>query len=197
MKLLTSICVMAGGRGNDATTEEAYQVGKLLALNGVWTIYGGGRKGSMGAVADGVLDHHGDIIGYMPGILKDKEIAHPMVDITFVPTLAERKEKMFQQSDAFLCIPGAIGTMDELFDAWCRIKLGYNSKRLAILNTNGYWDSLFTMFQDVVGAGFAPADRMGFVEEIRSLPQLDAWIRSVKDGVTGKNGRDPEVEIVR
>src|SRR5690349_6963015 len=97
-RLITAITVMAGGRGNDATTEEAYQVGKLLALNGELTIYGGGRKGSMGAIADGVLDHHGDILGYMPGILKDKEIAHPLVDITFVPTLAERKEMMFEKS---------------------------------------------------------------------------------------------------
>lgn len=192
------ITVCCGGRGPDWATSEAYEVGRLLALNGIHTIYGGGKKGSMGGVADGVLDHHGEIVGFMPAILADKEIAHKGVEIGWKDTLSERKETMMALSDAFLVLPGGIGTLDELFDFWCQVKLGYQNKPIAILDTANYWWGLSAQLHAITSYGFAPKERTDFLEWIGSLEALDAWIRKVKDGRTqdrdtGVAGYDSDV----
>jgi uncharacterized protein (TIGR00730 family) len=139
----------------------ARQAGTLIAASGVTVVYGGGRVGLMGALADAALAANGRVIGVIPQMLLDREVGHSgLSELHVVRSMAERKELMGALSDAFLALPGGIGTMDELFEAWTWTQLGLQRKPSALLNFRGYYDSLVAFLDHAVAAGFlSPANR--------------------------------------
>ncbi len=156
-KPVFSICVYCGSRpGNDPTfTDIARQVGHWIGAHGGQLVYGGGRNGLMGTVADSVLAAGGRVIGVIPKALVDKEQAHHgCTELLIVDTMHERKRIMAEHADAFLALPGGIGTFEEFFEVWTWRQLGYHDKPIGLLNTNGYYDSLLTFLQSSVNAGF-------------------------------------------
>jgi uncharacterized protein (TIGR00730 family) len=140
-----SLCVYCGSRHGTqpAYTEAARQTGVLLAASGGRLVYGGGRVGLMGEVADAALSGGASVIGVIPDALMRREVGHPGVQqLHVVQTMHERKMMMAEMSDAFLALPGGIGTMEELFEMWSWQQLGYHAKPVGLLNLNGFYDPL-------------------------------------------------------
>ena len=118
-------------------------------------VYGGGRNGLMGIVADATLAAGGRVIGVIPEALVEKEWAHSgCTELHVVETMHERKRIMAERADAFLALPGGIGTLEEFFEVWTWRQLGYHDKPVGLLNTNGYFDSLLAFLKSSVENGF-------------------------------------------
>jgi uncharacterized protein (TIGR00730 family) len=133
----------------------ARDAGRLVAERGLTLVYGGGRAGLMGALADSALAHGGRVVGVIPQMLLDREVGHSgLTEQHVVTTLSERKLLMGQLSDAFLTLPGGIGTLDELFEAWSWTQLELQRKPCGLLNYQGYYDSLIQFLDQVVEQGF-------------------------------------------
>ena len=122
-------------------------------------VYGGGRLGLMGIVADAVLDAGGKVFGVIPSALIDLEVGHPnLTEMHVVTTMHERKAKMTELTDAFVALPGGIGTLDELFEAWTWNALAFHAKPFCC-STQGFWDGLDGFMDNVVAAGFLSSAR--------------------------------------
>src|SRR5688572_23328516 len=133
----------------------ARETGALLARRNLTIVYGGGRVGLMGALADAALAEGGRVIGVMPQMLIDQEVGHAgLTQLHVVASLSERKVMMNELADAFLALPGGIGTMDELFEAWTWTQLSVQHKPCALLNQDGYYDSLIEFLDLAVAEGF-------------------------------------------
>jgi len=145
----------------------AQAFGRLLAERNITLIYGGGRIGLMGVLADAVLEMGGEVIGVIPRILFRKEVAHEgLTDLRVCDTLSERKAIIGELSDAFVALPGGIGTMDELFEVWTWTQLGLQHKLAALLNVGGYFDPLIEFLDRAVAEGFLrPQHREGLIVE--------------------------------
>ena len=127
---------------------------------GVDLVYGGGRLGLMGLIADGVLDAGGRVYGVIPTALVNLEVAHTGVtELYTVETMHERKAKMADLADAFLALPGGVGTLDELFEAWSWNALGYHAKPFCLLNVDGFWDRMIEFIDHATASGFLSAQR--------------------------------------
>ena len=127
---------------------------------GVDLVYGGGRLGLMGLIADSVLELGGRVYGVIPKALVNLEVAHEGVtELHTVETMHERKAKMTDLADAFLALPGGIGTLDELFEAWSWNALGYHKKPFCLLNVEGYWDGMIEFIDHATISGFLSAER--------------------------------------
>ncbi len=172
--MIRSICLFCGSRpGSDpahAATAEA--LGRFLAERGVTLVYGGGAVGLMGIAARAAKSAGATVIGIIPRCLMREEIAQTGLDeLVVVETLHERKALMHERSDAFLALPGSIGTLDELFEAITWHELGIHSKPIMLLGANGYWTPFMSLLRHLDNEGFAPADLFDVVEE---LPDFDA-----------------------
>ena len=127
---------------------------------GVDLVYGGGRLGLMGLIADNVLKGGGRVFGVIPRALVQLEVAHTgLTELHTVETMHERKATMTDLADAFLALPGGIGTLDELFEAWSWNALGYHKKPLCLLNVEGYWDGMVEFIDHATTSGFLSAQR--------------------------------------
>ena len=152
-----SICVYCGSRNGDDPrfAEVAKQVGTWIGAHGGQLVYGGGRNGLMGIVAQATLAAGGQVIGITPTALVEKEWAHHgLTELHVVDTMHERKRMMAEKADAFLALPGGIGTFEELFEVWTWRQLGYHDKPIGILNCHGYYDSLMAFIDQVVSHDF-------------------------------------------
>jgi len=137
----------------------AREVGRLLAQRDITVVYGGGRVGLMGALADAALAAGGRVIGVIPQMLIDREVGHAdLSELHVVRTMAERKEMMGALSDGFLTLPGGTGTMDELFEAWTWTQLGLQRKPSGLINYRGYYDPLVAFLDRAVSEGFLDAE---------------------------------------
>lgn len=146
---LASLCVFCGSRhGNDpAYAESARAVGRALAERNIRLVYGGGSVGLMGEVADACLAGGGEVAGVITSYLEGRELGHKGIQqLEVVSTMAERKERMAELSDAFLSLPGGIGTLDELFEMLTWSQLRVHAKPNGLLNVNGFYDSLLDFF---------------------------------------------------
>lgn len=140
----------------DATRATA----KAMTDGGVDLVYGGGRLGLMGLIADSILANGGKVYGVIPHALVDLEVAHTgLTELHRVADMHERKAKMTDLADAFLALPGGIGTLDELFEAWSWNALGYHAKPLCLLNVDGFWDGLIEFCDHAHQSGFMSAQR--------------------------------------
>jgi uncharacterized protein (TIGR00730 family) len=133
----------------------ARDVGRTLAERGIGVVYGGGRLGLMGAVADGALAAGGEVIGVIPQALVDAEVAHRgLTELHVVGGMHERKSRFTDLSDGFVTIPGGTGTMDELWEALSWAQLGYHADPVGLLNTAGYYDELIAFWHKMATVGF-------------------------------------------
>jgi len=157
---MKNICVFAGsgaGRRPEYAAAAA-GLGRLLAESGITLVYGGGSTGLMGAVADGALKAGGKVIGVIPTDLTGIELEHKgLTEMIVTGDMHSRKAKMHRLSDAFIALPGGIGTMDELFEALCWAQLGFHAKPCGLLNIKGYYDPLLKLMKNAVDEGFVKA----------------------------------------
>lgn len=156
-RMLRRLCVFCGASaGGDAVyVEVAQSVGRLLCQRGIELVYGGGNVGLMGAVATACLNAGGRVIGVIPRMLVDREVAHTgLTELRVVGSMHERKFLMADLSDAFLTLPGGFGTWEEFFEILTWSQLGILGKPCAVLNVNGYYDPLLAMADRAVAAGF-------------------------------------------
>ncbi len=170
------LCVFCGASpGRDpAYLTLARSVGGGLAARGIGVVYGGGRVGMMGAVADAAIDAGGEVIGIIPSRLVDHELAHHSVtDLRIVDTLHARKALMAELSDGFIALPGGFGTLEELTEVVSWAQLDLHAKPIGLLGPNGYWDGLLGWLDQVVVEGFiAPQQRTLVAVD----PDLDALL---------------------
>lgn len=163
---MTSIGVFCGSESGRRPefVAAAREVGAALASRDIALVYGGGGKGMMGAVADGTLDAGGRVIGVIPSWMVEKEAAHPGVQrMIHVETMLERKTRMAELSDAFLVLPGGLGTLDELFEmaTWSQLHLHGRAKPIGVLNVAGYYDALGSWIERAVTEGYVRAETPG------------------------------------
>lgn len=153
MKRITVFC------GSSFGTEEIYKeqatlLGQTLAKQNIELVYGGANVGLMGAVADGALQEGGKVIGVLPNFLRSKEIAHlGLTELILVESMHERKAKMNDLCDGVITLPGGFGTLEELFEMLTWAQLGLHKKPIAVLNINGFYDSLIELTQTMVEKG--------------------------------------------
>ncbi|MDB4972675.1 MAG: hypothetical protein JWN48_1016 [Myxococcaceae bacterium] len=151
------ICVFCGSRPGvrESYREAAVELGRLMAQAQIGLVYGGASLGLMGAVADSVLAYGGEVIGVIPEKLMTREVAHHgLADLRVVGTMHERKALMAELADAFVALPGGIGTLEELFEVWTWSQLGLHDKPCALLNTAGFYGQLSAFLDFVVAEGF-------------------------------------------
>jgi uncharacterized protein (TIGR00730 family) len=157
LKSSRAITVFCGSKpGNDPSYMAlAQQMGTLIAHQGYALVYGGGHTGLMGAVADAALAAGGEVIGVIPASLMEREVGHAaLTRLEVVPDMAVRKERLISLADAFISMPGGLGTMDELFEVLSLQQLGYHNKPSAILNPAGFYDLLLSSVGAMANAGF-------------------------------------------
>lgn len=157
--MIKNVCVFCGSaRGSDpAYADAARQIGATLARSGIGVVYGGGHVGLMGIVADAALAEGGRAIGIIPEPLARKEIAHEgLTELIVVPDMHTRKAMMAERSDAFLTLPGGVGTLEELFEILTWAVLRLHRKPIGILNVAGYYDPLLELLDHIVGRSFLP-----------------------------------------
>ncbi|MDP1749432.1 MAG: TIGR00730 family Rossman fold protein [Reyranella sp.] len=181
----TSLCVFCGARfGVDpATRDTAAQLGALLAREGITLVYGGGGVGLMGLVANAALAGGATVIGVIPQFLLQREAGHPdLTETVVVETMHERKLQMFERSDAFVVLPGGLGTLEEFFEVLSWRTLGLHSKPIVIIDQGGYWEPLAALLRGVVEGGFAERthlDHVAFVSDLKDvLPAIAAMPHS-------------------
>jgi uncharacterized protein (TIGR00730 family) len=188
MSRINAICVYcASGPGNHpAYVEAATSLGRVLAENGIRLIYGGGSVGLMGAIADSVLDHGGQVTGVIPDFLVNREHMNVRVQERIITRdMHERKRIMFERADAFVALPGGVGTLEELVEQMTWAQLGRHRKPIMIVNIEHFWDPLCTLLEHMeklefirtgMSVNFLVAQR---IEEI--LPMLVEAARAVSE----------------
>jgi hypothetical protein len=184
MAAIKSICVYCGSGfgGNPAFVEAAAALGQAMAERGISLVYGGGNVGLMGTVARSVLDHGGYVTGIIPDFLKSREKMLDDVQETIVVSdMHTRKRLMFEKSDAFVALPGGIGTLEELVEQMTWAQLGRHTKPILLLSTNGFWKPLLVLLAHMREQGFIrPGLELNYLVAERSeevIPMLEASAR--------------------
>jgi uncharacterized protein (TIGR00730 family) len=179
---LASVCVFCGSNAgaDPAYVESAQTVGSGLARRGIRVVYGGGRVGMMGAVADAARAEGGEVIGVLPRQLFEREIGHMGIDdLRVVGSMHERKALMVELSDAFIALPGGIGTLEEFFEVYTWAQLGIHAKPLGLLDVAGYYQPLATMLDHAVAQRFVREETRAMLAIASDLDSLlaafDGW----------------------
>jgi uncharacterized protein (TIGR00730 family) len=160
MSKINALCVYCGSSpGTDpAFVETAQNFGKILAENDIRLVYGGGSTGLMGALAEAVLKHGGDVTGIIPEFLTKKERPRRLAqELIVTRDMHERKRTMFERADGFVALPGGIGTLEELVEQLTWAQLGRHKKPILLANINGYWDPLLSLIAHMRTQEFLPA----------------------------------------
>jgi uncharacterized protein (TIGR00730 family) len=158
MSNIRRLCVYCGSSGavDRQYREAAIELGARLAAAGIGLVYGGGRVGLMGLLADAALAGGGEVIGIIPSRLRDAELAHPgATELVVVESMHERKRLMAEKADAFAILPGGIGTLDEMFEILSWKQLGLHNRPILLADIGGYWVPLRALLDDIVTKGFA------------------------------------------
>ena len=174
-----SVCVYCGSRSGSQPEFAALarQVGSWIGGHSGQLVYGGGRNGLMGVLADATLEAGGRVIGVIPKALVEKEWAHTgCTELHIVDNMHERKRIMAEHADAFLALPGGIGTLEEFFEVWTWRQLGYHDKPVGLLNHRGYYDSLLVFLASAVKQGFMSDWQMDL---IRTGPEAHALLQTL------------------
>ena len=160
MNTIRSVCVYCGsspGR-DEAYVKAGHLLGRSLAKSGLRLIYGGGTKGIMGAVADGALKAGGKVTGIIPRFLINKEATETALDrldeLLITDNMHERKHRMFEKSDAFVALPGGIGTVEEIVEIMTWAQLGHHRKPIVFANIKGFWDPMLSLIEHMADEGF-------------------------------------------
>jgi len=194
--ILQTVCVYCGsGAGrNPAFAEAARALGETLAKAGVGLVYGGGDLGLMGAVARSVLEHGGHVTGIIPGFLSARE--HMLVEaqeLIVVDDMHQRKHLMFERSDAFVALPGGIGTLEEFVEQLTWTQLGRHKKPIVLANIDGFWNPLLALFETMTGEGFI---RNGFELKMTVAERIEDILPAIEYALDGTAGEaEAEAEI--
>jgi len=177
-----SLCVYCGSRpGADPHyAQAARDVGAWIGRHGGQLVYGGGQNGLMGIVADATTAAGGSVVGIIPQFMVEREWARPSCDeLHIVSTMHERKQMMVDRADAFVALPGGIGTFEEFFEAWTWRQLGYHNKPVGLLNLGGYYNDLLKFLQCSVSQGFLQQNHLQLITHHTSVsPLLSTLIES-------------------
>ncbi|MFC5581298.1 TIGR00730 family Rossman fold protein [Rhodanobacter terrae] len=180
-----AICVYCGSSSgkHPEYTEQARAFGAEMARRGIALVYGGGKVGLMGTVADAVLAGGGKVVGVIPRQLVDLEVAHPgLSELQVVDTMHQRKTRMYELSVAFVALPGGFGTMDEMFEMLTWAQLGLHRYPCAFLDVRGYYGGLRAMMDHMVGEGFVRPGQRDSVWFGDSMDALFDWMASYDGG---------------
>lgn len=172
---MNSIAIFCGSAlGTDAIFEKVARLtGETIAKKGKTLVYGGGRSGLMGIVADSALATGGQVIGVIPQGLVDRELAHPhLTELYVVKDMHERKTKMSELSDGFIALPGGAGTLEEIFEQWTWAQLGIHLKPCAFLNVEGFYNDLFKFIQLTTDKGFTKSRFTDMLIESESVEEI-------------------------
>lgn len=190
-KDIKSICVYCGAaaRAGDVFKQAATAMGKLIAKEKMTLIYGGGSTGLMGLVADSALTDGAKVIGIIPEHIRVREVDHTgLTELHVVETMHERKQMMVDLADAFIILPGGLGTLDEFFEIMTWRQLGLHSKPILLVNINGYWDGLVQLIRGMIDNGFVrqnDLDMLLVVDHVDdAIPALRAAPQEVFDPQT-------------
>jgi uncharacterized protein (TIGR00730 family) len=172
------IAVFTGSQaGPPVHQQAAADFATELARAGVGIVYGGGHVGLMGVVADAALAAGGEVVGVIPQHLVDDELAHPgLPRLEVVQSMHERKARMAELSDAFIALPGAAGTLEELFEAWTWGMLGLHAKPTAFLDVDGFWQPQLTQLRRMVDDGYLAANRLDALGVVHDAKELLAFV---------------------
>jgi uncharacterized protein (TIGR00730 family) len=191
MAEIRSLCVLCGSReGADPAYRSAAQdLGSRIAHRGVRLIYGGGAIGLMGVIADSVISRGGEVVGVIPDFLMKWEVGHAnLTDLVITDSMHARKTRMFAMADAFVVLPGGLGTLDETFEiiTWKLLRL--HDKPIVVLDVAGYWSALLALIDQTVASDFASPAVSGLFRVVGSpdqvFPALEAAPKAEKDVVT-------------
>jgi hypothetical protein len=175
------ICVYCGSSsGNDPVyVETARAFGEALARRGIGVVYGGGRVGMMGAVADAALAAGGEVIGIIPRFLEEREVAHTGVQLHVVESMHERKAMMAELSDAFVALPGGFGTFEEFFEITTWVQLGLIAAPCILANLDGYYDGIVGAIDHAHACGFINERNRAIVETYTAIDDVLARLVSL------------------
>ncbi len=181
MQTISSLCVYCGSSGTvrDSYRQFATDLGEEMARRGLKLVYGGGRVGLMGLVADGVMRLGGQAVGIIPEFLERYEVGHGgITELVIVDTMHTRKQKMAELSDAFIVLPGGFGTLEEFFEVltWRQLKL--HDKPIIIADVDGYWGKLTELLDHMIEEGFAKPQMRGLWTVARTLDDVFAKLHT-------------------
>jgi uncharacterized protein (TIGR00730 family) len=177
-----SVCVFCGSRPgrHPAFAAAAHELGTAMGARGWRLVYGGGEVGLMGVIANAVLASGGQVLGLIPRRLLDREVGkRDVTDLQVTETMFERKERMIAQSDAFVCLPGGLGTLDELLEVLTLRQLGYHDKPIVLTDVVGFWHGCSLLLEQVIAAGFAEPDVRGL---LTVAPSVEATLGLLEAG---------------
>lgn len=175
MKPAFSLCVYCGSRPGklESFTQTAKAVGEWIGQHKGQLVYGGGNNGLMGIVAAATQQAGGRVVGIIPHALAEMELARDDCDEFYlVDNMHQRKQMMAERADAFLALPGGIGTFEEFFEVWTWRQLGYHNKPIGLLNVDGYYDGLLAFMRTTVNEGFVSDWQMNLIQQSSNLEQL-------------------------
>ena len=175
MKPAFSLCVYCGSRPGklESFTQTAKAVGEWIGQHKGQLVYGGGNNGLMGIVAAATQQAGGRVVGIIPHALAEMELARDDCDEFYlVENMHQRKQMMAERADAFLALPGGIGTFEEFFEVWTWRQLGYHNKPIGLLNVDGYYDGLLAFMRTTVNEGFVSDWQMNLIQQSSNLEEL-------------------------
>ena len=173
--MMKKLCVFTGAAtGSDPRfADAAHQLGQILASRNLGLVYGGGKSGLMGKIADAVIAADGHATGIIPKFLDNVEIAHRgLNDLHVIDTMHERKNMMYEIADGFIIMPGGLGTLDETMEIITWRQLGLHRKPIIIANLHGYWDHMLLLFQNIIDEGFMHHGHTGHFEHVDDMDEL-------------------------
>lgn len=170
---MRSVAVFCGSTpgADPALMDAAYDAGRVIAERGLTLVYGAGGGGLMGAVSQGALDAGGEVVGFIPSLMVEREWGrHDLTEFHEVDTMHTRKAGMATRADAFLTLPGGLGTLEEIFEVWTWRTIGYHDKPVGFLDVQGFWRPLLDAVQGLADAGFI---RQNVIDDVVVAPSID------------------------
>ena len=181
MSNIQNVCVYCGSSSNvdEIYKQAATKLGKIIADEGWGVVYGGGRVGLMGLVADSALENGTSVIGIIPEHIQEREVQHnDLTELHVVDTMHVRKQMMVDRSQAFVILAGGLGTLDELFELLTWKQLGLHDKPIVIVNINGYWTQMLESIKYIAQEGFMREDDLGLFVSVESVDDVSEALKN-------------------